>query len=354
MWMSNGSPRFAPTVNEGEIVAVNGRGDVYRISPHITGDLRAEIDKRLGMVDCRNMPSVTDVKEAMLTASKAEWKEQRRTEWEKQRPATAIETKIAAALRSTMTGTEFAEAIDKAGITITRTTAADLPALEELRRRDEIAASTGLEASGQRFAKLEIGDFAAVTRGNVFRLNPHKLDFEEIEQRLADTQRRMPSVLQARASFEIKAELRSADQANRTAVWTARREAVTAQRELRTVVNTVDREARRALGKVSRGTGKAAGKLARAGKGLFGAVGAVFKGLESLLDGVFGAPEVPKTPQQKKRIEQATSRAFLAMRSEAEAAAEFRKIQAQTAREDVRRKREGQRERDDGGRERDW
>ena len=40
--------------------------------------------------------------------------------------------------------------------------------------------------------------------------------------------------------------------------------------------------------------------------------------------------------------------------SEAEAAAEFRKIQAQTARDDVRRKREGQRERDDGGRERDW
>jgi hypothetical protein len=125
---------------------------------------------------------------------------------------------------------DFAEAIDKAGMVIVRTNAADLPALDELRRKDELAASTGAEASGQRFAKLEAGDFAAVpSRGNVFKLNPHKLDFEEIEQRLADTQRRMPSVIEARASFEIKAELRAADQANRTAAWTARAEAVTAQ-----------------------------------------------------------------------------------------------------------------------------
>jgi hypothetical protein len=68
-------------------------------------------------------------------------------------------------------------------------------------------------ASGRHFAKLEAGDLAAVTRaGDVFRLNPYKLDFTEIEQRLTDVQRRMPSVTETRARFDTARE-------NKTAFW---------------------------------------------------------------------------------------------------------------------------------------
>ena len=57
--------RFAPVLKEGEIVAVNGRGDVIRIDQRTTGELRAEIDKRLGTLDPASLLTVTDAKEAM-------------------------------------------------------------------------------------------------------------------------------------------------------------------------------------------------------------------------------------------------------------------------------------------------
>ena len=54
---------------------------------------------------------------------------------------------------------------------------------------------------------MQAGDFAAVTRaGDVFRLNPTALDFEEAEQRLADVQSRMPSVVEARHVNEVGRE----------------------------------------------------------------------------------------------------------------------------------------------------
>ena len=110
--------RFAPVVKEGEIVAVNGRGDVTRIDQRTTGELRAEIDKRLGTLDPASLLTVTDAKEVMREASRAAWIEAKQAEREKAQPATRIETVIAGALRSTMDGHQFAEAIDKAGITI--------------------------------------------------------------------------------------------------------------------------------------------------------------------------------------------------------------------------------------------
>ena len=51
------------------------------------------------------------------------------------RRSAAIEQVIADALTSTMTGHEFAAALDKAGITIARADAADIAALDALRER---------------------------------------------------------------------------------------------------------------------------------------------------------------------------------------------------------------------------
>ena len=127
------------------------------------------------------------------------------------RPLTGIETTIADALASTMTGTEFAIALDKAGLTITRATEADQLALAALRKDAALAATVayveGTTHSARHFDAVQAGDFAAVTRaGDVFRLNPTALDFEEAEQRLADVQSRMPSVVEARAINEIRRE----------------------------------------------------------------------------------------------------------------------------------------------------
>ena len=127
------------------------------------------------------------------------------------RPLTGIETTIAEALASTMTGTEFATALDKAGLTITRATEADQLALDALRQDAALAATVayaeGTTHTARHFDAVQAGDFAAVTRaGDVFRLNPTALDFEEAEQRLADVQPRMPSVVEARAVNEIRRE----------------------------------------------------------------------------------------------------------------------------------------------------
>ena len=141
----------------------------------------------------------------MQEASRAAWKDEQHTEQDMARPLTGIETTIAEALASTMTGIEFAAALDRAGLTITRATEADQRALDALRRDEDmarLAAEVNREAREPHFfAKLEPGDFAAVTRGgDVFRLNPTALDFEEAEQRLADVQPRLPTVVEARAA----------------------------------------------------------------------------------------------------------------------------------------------------------
>jgi hypothetical protein len=284
---------YGRSLKEGELVVVNGFGSTYRLDEATTGNFRPEIDKRLAGFDPDKLLSVADATVAMREASRIAYRE----EQEKARPATKIETVIAGALRSTMTGHDFAAAIDKAGLTITRTTAADLTALAALRRNDELAAATGLEASALRFAKnLEIGDFAAVTRrGNVYRLNPHKLDLKEIEQRLADTQRRMPSVIEARAGYETArknqaalSEQRGADNAARRV---ARDEAITAQRGIRSAGRTAYRE----TGKTAKAAEKAAGKGAGIlGRGVLGALAGLFK----LFD-LF--PAKPPSPEQQKR-----------------------------------------------------
>jgi Relaxase/Mobilisation nuclease domain len=215
---------------------VDQRGNVTRIDQRTTGDQLEEIQKRLGGIDTSELVSVADAKEIMREANRAAWAEQQRAEREQARPATGIETTIADALKATMTGTEFAEAVDKAGLRIARANVADLPALDALRRDDELAAASGLEATGRHFAKLEIGDFAAVTNaGDVFRLNPYKLDFAEIENRLADIQPRMPSVTEARAINEIIREQTAAQwadiRAGNAEARVANSEAIAAERE---------------------------------------------------------------------------------------------------------------------------
>jgi hypothetical protein len=228
--------RFVRPMREGEIVAVNGRGHVYHFDPRTVGVERGEIAKRLAGTDAAGLLNVGDTKEAMREASRMEAAEARRVEREKTRPATRIEQKIIdcdqrarlpAGIVSDprLRGDEgesvqlhgpqaLAAALDQAGIAVVRATAADVIALDALRHDEELArlaADIAYEARhSQHFAALEAGDVAAVDRfGNVHRLNPHKLDLDQLASRLIEaapdgnTGARLASVTEARAGFEI-------------------------------------------------------------------------------------------------------------------------------------------------------
>lgn len=226
-------PRYTPALDAGELVAVDRRGHVYKFDERTTGQFRNEIEQRLAGIDA--LPSVTEAKEAQLDASRAEWREQQRAAWEKQRPATAIERavidcwekarergatvptwqhsgEIAARVDafadllkpeterqtefSTVHGDKaFAARLDEAGIAIARVTAADAKALDALREEESMKL-----LQRRHFADLEAGELAAVTRaGDVYRINPDKLG--DAKQHLPAE---LPGVIETRAKFEIE------------------------------------------------------------------------------------------------------------------------------------------------------
>ena len=189
---------------------VDRRGNVTRIDQRATGDHWEEIQKRLAGIDRRELVSVADAKEAMREANRIEWREQRRAEREAARPATALETAINDLHQEAADGKQFAEALDKAGVTIARATAADVKALDALRQDQElngiVADAAGIEQGrAQHFARLEEGDLAAVTRrGDVFRISARRLE-HGVEARLAEAGP-APGVIEARAALEIERE----------------------------------------------------------------------------------------------------------------------------------------------------
>ena len=203
--------RQSRALKEGFAV-VDRRGNVTRIDQRATGDHWEEIQKRLAGIDRRELVSVADAKEAMREAARVTARDEERQFQDQQRPLTGLERTIAEALAGAMTGAEFASALDEKGLTLTRANAADVLAVEALRRQEELgatAARANAESNrdGLHIDRLTEGDYAVVTRrGDVFRLNPTALDFEEAEQRLGDVQPRMPGVVEARALNEVVRE----------------------------------------------------------------------------------------------------------------------------------------------------
>ena len=216
--------RFVQKRNEGEIVAVNEKGDVYRLTPGLVGVERGEIDKRLASIEVGSLLSVSDTREVMREVARAERAEARREVRERLRPPSAIEERIIACERGArlgidverdgesvrLTGAEaLAAALDQAGIAVVRVTAGDVKALDALRQDEELAR---LVADGNRearrsghFAALEEGDIAAVDRaGNVHRLNTEKVDVGAL---LDLGEERLTSVTEARVQFELEREV---------------------------------------------------------------------------------------------------------------------------------------------------
>jgi hypothetical protein len=406
--------RISPLI-EGEIVAVDGRGRAYRFTERTTGDKREAIKERLAGIDPAGLQSVGRMQAAMKEASRTAWIEQQRIEREKARPASWIETKILDCDRqarisgaviqqdkdgvavsgskalaeqietqsATIHGPQaFAALLDQAGIAVVRVTASDEIALVALRQDAELAATVAHAEGttmrrGGMLADVRTGDLAAVDRaGNVYRLNPYKLDLDGLEGRLIDAaapanppisstipaaeqkSSRLMSVTEARAGFEI--ERRQLDE-----YWTHRRQEATAERVTVFEERAADAEVRSVVGQAERGVvssfakaGHAVEKVTGAAQRLAEGIIKSLEGIISALDGMLSTPSKPTELQAEVAPKVAAEkREQAADQADADARAErLDALLSQIARQDAERRlrRElGTELDDDRGRERE-
>jgi hypothetical protein len=355
----------APVYREGEIVAVNSFGSVYRFNERTTGQLRDEIEKRLAGIDPAELMSVADTKEALREADRAAYAEAR----ERARPATALEQRIIdcrekaqqlgaeivpegselGELETVHGAAAFAGRLDQAGIAVVRVTQADEIALAALRDGENmarLAAETNNEAwRANRFDDVKAGEIAAVDRfGNVHRLNPYRLDLEGIERSLLEAGNvPLPSVTEARAAFETKRE-RAAERREETAeVWGM----IDAENALRRGEGTEGPSRDAAKDEGVRSPVSFAASFA---DGFLRGVGAA----ASFLEGLFSPPKPPTKEEIKQQIRaEEEERPLREAKQEKEA--RLREILEQIRRADQRRRQERERGLDDydRGRERE-
>jgi hypothetical protein len=324
----------APALKEGEIVAVNGFGSVYRFDERSTGQLRDGIEQRLAGLDATQLPSVADAKKAQREASQAEWIEQQRAARERDRLPNRIESRIAECGRqarrdvtigyrdeadrlagraealadsfkpeneqkirtATVRGAEaFAARLDEAGIAIARVTEADIKAVDALREQEGFDRVSGLAHKQRHFAAdLAIGDLAAVTsRGDVYRINPDKLG--DAKQYLAAD---LPGVIETRAKFETEREQTSALWNEQRAESAAIRQDFAAEREASHQAAETARDARQ----FNHEMGEAVDTGFKASGGILRTMSRVLENfLASLSDFFFASP--PPTRDQAERAE---------------------------------------------------
>lgn len=276
--------RHAPIYRDGEIVIVNGFGNVYRIDERTTGERRPQIDARLAGIDAGGLASVAETKATHAKAQREAW-------IKKRRPASAIENRIAQCaeqaarlganvVRDRETGrvlsraealadrlkpaeerrgesikilgkAAFAAHLAEEGIALVRVTEQDVKALDALRQDEQLArtvsATEGEARRQHHFAEVKAGEIAAVTRaGDVHRINLGKAG--DAGKHLPEP---LPDVVTARAAFE-------SERAATDKIWQQHRETVTAERE--------DRAAQREARRHSAGDARTARSLLRTGE----------------------------------------------------------------------------------------
>jgi hypothetical protein len=301
----------APVLREGELVAVNNFGNVYRFNERTTGELREEIDRRLAGIDPAQLMNVGNTGEAMREASREEFRERKQAERDAARPTTTIEAAISDAYRKTADGKLFAEALDKEGLAVTLVTAADIAALDALRRDQELAGivadAAGIERDTERhFARLREGELAAVTRqGDVYRISAQQLE-EGVEARLAEAGP-IAGVIEARATFEIEREALATFQQEMIDIQLQRRADATDERidrnerwdeaaDARQTVAGLERDTGEILASAETGIDRGAGLLT-------GVAGLAAKMADGLAD--FIAPAPPPTKEQMREQHEA-------------------------------------------------
>jgi hypothetical protein len=387
--------RYAPTVNEGEIVAVNGRGHVYRFDERTTGNFRGEIEKRLAGIDPAALLNIIDTAAAIKEADRAQWAEQQRIDREKARPASFIEEKIIACEnRARISGIDaerdgqtvrlygnaaFAASLDKAGIAVVRVTELDMQVLHLLRQDEERArqvADVNRESyKPHRFDEVQAGGFAAVDRyGNVHALNPHRLGLEGIEARLIDAAKSsgsrsstsspqpttLPSVTEARAMFEIDRQTTAALWQQRRADNQARGAMLSSARDTTRRIHRATAQTKSALRGVIHTSERTFYKSARGG---LSAAAAVLGKIADVIGGLFdflAGPTAPPTLEEAKgqqRVAEERRQEAADYAAQAERNSNLDDLLRQIAKDDAERQRQrrerGDHDQVDRGRERE-
>lgn len=360
--------RYAPRLNEGEIVVIDGQSHIHKLDERSTGLRHNDIGGRLAGLE--DLLTVTDAQAAMRDVSREAWIAERVAAREKTREPNAIESRIAeCARRAELDGAHirvdahgervrgaealadrlrpeeeqktmpirihgpeaFAVRLEDAGIALVRVTEADAKALRALgddKHLERLAAETNGEAyQGRHIDACEAGDLAAVTRfGDVYRINPGKIGMAA--HSLAGE---LPGVIETRAQFESESEQKGD-------IWLQTRLAAETRRDERETLwqERADiAEGRRAADNTAR-TIEAATDTAVRG------VGKLLRSVARMLEGIFDflVPPPRLTPAQAELAERAAEE-----RNEARAAADaVRRAEAerewQTYEEDRRRQQE--------------
>jgi MobA/MobL family len=313
---------FARVLREGEIVAVNGSGHVYRLDERTTGETRNEIEGRLTGVDRAELSSIADTKEAMREAAQAAWIDQQRAARERERLPSQIESRIAECgrqawrdvtfadgadrpagelkpedeqrIRTARIHEAFAAGLDEAGIAIARATEADITAIAALREQEGFDRASGQAHRPRHFAAdLVAGDMAAVTgSGDVYRINPDKLG--EAKPYLAAE---LPGVIETRARFEIEREQKAELYGQRRADNLTAQQDYAAGRESQSQYAQTVRDVR----EVNQDIGEAVDTGSRAASGFLRGLSRMMERFFDFLgDMLFPAP--PPTPDQAERM----------------------------------------------------
>jgi 23S rRNA pseudoU1915 N3-methylase RlmH len=225
---------------------VDQRGNVTRIDQRVTGDLWEEIQKRIGGINKDELLTVDQARDLMRHRNREEFRQQKQAERDAARPATAIERKI---LDAAAHGEQkFSAELAKEGIGLARVTAADVKALDALRKDEAITAAIDPTHKERFIPQLEQGELAAVDKfGSVHKLNPHHMAAIEI---LAAGDPQLPSVTELRAGFE-------SDKALRDQFFTAIKDGVARDRQERATEKVTQHQERAANRTVREVVGKA-------------------------------------------------------------------------------------------------
>lgn len=268
-----------------DFVIVDRQGEVHSLARRVEGVTAKDVRARMSDIDRDSLLSIADARAVLREARQVERAEARL----KTRPLNPIEQRVDRAVRSGNTGRDFRDALGDAGIMLAKVTERDAQTFAAMRKDNELKATMGHMLSSVPAA--ERGEIVAVTRrGNVYRLNPQRLDPAKLEQCVG---RLPPSVHEAREAWAIARASRSQHFADLRADRIEQSAAFDVRRARQTTVRAAERETRGAIEAGKEGLGKAGSVLTRG-------LGAVASAVLSFLDTAISAPKPPPPDQAKQ------------------------------------------------------
>jgi hypothetical protein len=184
-----------------DFVIIDREGGIHALSKRITGATAAQTRTRMADVDRDQLLSVRDVRAALREARQAD----RAMEKRRERPSSEVEIKVFTAHKGNTNDKAFVAELAEKGLTLARATAPDLVALDAIRK----AMAIHDYRHGMRYAPpaVGLGELVAVNRwGGIHRLDPGRIPLDEIGQRLDRAKLKPPSIVEARATYEIARE----------------------------------------------------------------------------------------------------------------------------------------------------